>query len=107
MMARKTLVEQIDEIEFSDAAYDLADQLVHYSATDENGLVVLAAAALMIATQYPGSTRASAAGMSMLCNEFAELVIRMHDELEARHGREDASQPLLRVVGGTDVGGAA
>ncbi|RWR26820.1 hypothetical protein D2T29_19780 [Sinirhodobacter populi] len=106
-MARKTLVEQIDEIQFSDAALDLGKQLSRHSATDEKGCVVLAAAALLIAGQFPGRTRATADGVARLCGEFGELVIRMHSELEAARGRQDAPQPPLRVVGGTDVGGAA
>ncbi len=98
MMARKTLVEQLDDIQFSAAAEDMACQLSRHSATDEMGVVVLTAAALLIAGQCPGHHQASTAELARLCTEFGDLVTRMHGEIEARlEGR-----PVLRVVGGTD-----
>ncbi len=103
MMAHKTLLEQLDDIQFSDAAHALAEQLSRHSATDEMGVVVLTAATTLIARECPGQTAASIHKMARLSDEFAEIVIRMHIEIHTGL----ASGPDLRIVGGTDLGGAA
>lgn len=103
-MSRKTLVEHLDEIQFSQEALDLAHELSRYTATDEKGVVVLTAAALLLAGECPGRFGTPAKELDRLAEEFWALIYRMHAELEESLG----SRPLLRVVGGTDmIGGAA
>ena len=103
-MSRKTLVEQVCEMEFSEEAAALVVQLGQFGATDECGLVVLVAAATLLAGECPGETAASACALNRLSDEFGDLAFWMHGEREKR--RQPSAS--LRVVGGTDmIGGAA
>ncbi len=102
-MSRKTLVEQLDDMEWSEEGVALADKLTRFSATDECGAVVLIAAAVLLAKECPGRFGTPAKDLDRLAGEFWALIYRMHEEIEERLG----SRPFLRVVGGTDSAGGA
>lgn len=76
-MNRLPLTTQIDSIEFSDASIELFQLLAQFSATDEFGAVILAAAARLLANEHPAHTRQDVAALKALTAEFHDLVFEM------------------------------
>ncbi|ALF02130.1 hypothetical protein [Salipiger abyssi] len=97
-MTRPSLTEQIDRIDFSDAAKRQFLELVNASSTDERGAVVLVAAAALLAQEHPIGTRTEDAALARLGAEFIQLVFTVRDMRQRQSGH-----PVLQVVGGTDA----
>ncbi|MFD1914139.1 hypothetical protein [Halodurantibacterium flavum] len=88
-----TLLDILENTEFTDAGTALFTELASNSATDESALVVLAAAAALLAR---GAVNDDALLVS--CCEFAEVAEEMHRSLINRQ-RRAAKAPVLRLVG--------
>ncbi|AWD21586.1 hypothetical protein [Fuscovulum blasticum] len=98
-MSRPPLSQQLEAIEYGPAAKALFDSLIGVSAADENGAVVLVAAAVLLARQHPGETPKDGAALMGLTEEFGDLVFNVRAEMQGPTGRSAG----LRLVGGTDV----
>lgn len=96
-MTRMTLLEQIDAMDWTEDSFALFAQLVSLSPTDESGVIVLAAAAVMLARQHPSAE--ALPRVKDLAVEFGELVLDAHEVLTNGPG----GRPQLRLVGDADL----
>jgi len=99
-MTRLTLTDQIDSIAWSEEALDLFAVLAGFSASDENGAIVIVAAAAILAREHPETSKASSAALLTLTEEFGDLVFNVRGRLTSTRRMP---LPKLSVVGGTDV----
>lgn len=94
----KTLLEQIEDIEFSESAGEMFVDLTRYSAADEAGAVIVVAAAVLLAREFPDRDPADQNRLVALTSEFAEVVLAARDRLASGRCR-----PGLRLVGGRNA----
>lgn len=95
----KTLLEQIEDIEFSADATALFVQLMKFSASDEEGAVIIVAAATLLARELPDLDPVSQNRLTALTREFGEVVFAVRDRLPS----EAPPARGLRLVGGIDA----
>lgn len=99
-MTRRTLTEQIDQFPYSGDGRALFKELARHSGSDEATAVIIAAAATLIAKQFPAQiASAIQADFRRLGVEFGDLISAFHIEMT----RENCPPPALRLVGGTDA----
>ena len=97
-MTGLTLCQQIDQIDFSEAATDLFVALSSFEASEESAAVILVAAAQLLARQHCDDTPRENDNLFSLCEEFADLVFETRKRLCVGRCR-----PALHIVGGRDV----
>lgn len=91
-MTRLTLSEQLDALEWTENGHTLFRHLTSFSPAAEGGAVVIAAAALLLAREFPVGIDDQ--HLEQIAVEFRDLMFMARAELA------DAAGPKLSVIEG-------